>query len=109
MPVLPCHCKEPGLPRLEERPSLGVNGNALLGADHEWTDAIPADAAFVWERVPVYQLHQPEELVGLSLVRSSRKKQKVGSRFGERGAQLVSRYLVRAAAHPMRLVDDDEV
>ncbi len=109
VPRLPRHRVQAREPGPEQRLAFGIDGGTLFGADHEGLHALAADAAFIWESVPVQQLHQAHELVGLALMRRGREQQQVGRGLRQRRAQLVARYLLGAAAHAVRFVDDDQV
>jgi len=75
---LPGHRLQPGDTRLEQRLALGIDGHALLCADHEGPHPVTADTALIRKGFAVQQLHQPHELVGLALVRRGRQQQEIG-------------------------------
>ncbi len=109
VPRLPGHRLEPRHARLEQRLPLGIDGLALLGADHERPHAIAGDAALVREGLPIQELDQAQEVVRLALVGRGGEQQQIGRRLGQRGAELVARHLLGAAAEAMGFVHDHQV
>src|SRR5690606_23062731 len=99
MAVLPRHWMEAGHARFEERLALGIDRDALLRAHDEGAYPLGCQAALVWERVPVEQLHQPMELVRFALVRGCGQQKQVRRRLRESGTQFVTGDLIRAATH----------
>ena len=65
-------------PGLEQWLALGIDGAALLGADHVRLDPLAGDAADVGKLLSVDQGDQPVKGVGLALVRGGRKQQEIG-------------------------------
>ncbi len=109
VPVLPGDGLKPGDARLEERIALRIDRDTLFRAHHEGSHTLARHAALVREGIPVDQLHQPMELVGLALMRRRRQEEDVGRGFRQRSAQLVACDLIRAPAHAVRFVDDHQI
>ena len=65
---LPGHRLQACNPRLEQGLAFGINGRALLGANHKRAHALSTDAAFIRKRIPIKELHQPHKLISFSLV-----------------------------------------
>ena len=100
---------ESGMTWLEEGLSLGIDSLPLLGADYERLNALVGDLARIGECGFIDQRHQPMERIGLSLVGSRGKEKQTGGGIRQSPTELIARYLIGAAAQPMRLVNDDQV
>ncbi len=109
MAILPCNGVKPGHPRLKEWLTFRIDRGALFGANYEGAHPVAVDAVFIGEGIPINQLHQPHELVGFALMWGGGKEQQIGRGLCQRRAQLVASHLFRAAAHAVRLVDNNEV
>jgi len=109
VPRLPGHRLKPRHAWLEQRLTLGIDGLALLGADHEWSYAVASDTAFVREGITIQELNQTQKVVRLALVGCGFDPQQIGRRLGQRGAELVARHLLGATAEAMGFVHDHQV
>src|SRR5690606_40043656 len=74
----------------------------------DWSsDVCSSDlAALINKGLAVEQLHQPQELIGLALVRRGGQQQQVGGSFCQSSTQLVASDLVGTAAHAVGLINN---
>ena len=105
----PCNWDELSASRLEERVPVGVDGVALLRADHVGTDVLLFDRVVVGERFLVQEAQESSEGVSLSLVGRRRQEEQVRCGLGQPFTKAIPGDLLGASTQSVTLINDDEI